>query len=290
MAPSVPSLGQATHRSVERYPWPLTLTRWPLYAQLASPLTTLPAPQTLLVGAPELDWHACLTTSLCFACKVLNDHQVFATDAMEITKRYATLVLLKMETLAFALLLPSIAYIHERAFVFRTSLLDLASDKGPTSRLRVSPTRLHVLVVEWEPDLREKVGVLIATAAPNATVHFAATRMAARAVVDRQVATEVPVHLVLLGGIYSAGAVEPERQESKVLLRDLDPRNGSLYGDMRYKPLIAMLSSSILSRSGHDPHDLYGQGVDAVMAERLDAASLHVLLDFARCRAPAPID
>ena len=82
----------------------------------------------------DLDWHSALTASLCFTCKLLNDQRVFATDAQNFTQRYAASDLLKLEALAFALLLPSIAYIHDRAILFRTSLLDLAIDNVSSSQ------------------------------------------------------------------------------------------------------------------------------------------------------------
>ena len=235
--------------------------------------------QPLLLQSPEFNWHAWLTTSFCLACKFISKERVFAIDATQFTSRYNAADLLQLEQRAFKKLLPRLALgvnIHERAFVFRTSLLDLAIDRAAIGS-RVNSTCLHVLLVD-NSHSRLEHEALVRAAAPNATVHCADSCAAARALVNAQAAAGSYVQLVLLGEICSAEAEASER-ELEALVRDLDPREGSLCADMRSKPLIATLSHSILSRSGHD---LYSQGVDAVMAKPLNTGSLKVLLDFAQ--------
>ena len=116
-------------------------------------------------------------------------------------------------------------------------------------------------------------------AAPNLHLHFAATRAAALSLVSSQAAAARPFQLVLLGEICSEAAEDVSKRELEALVRDLDPRQGSLCDDMRSKPLIAVQSHSVLARSGYDLG--ITPNLDAVMSKPLNASLLHVLLDFA---------
>ena len=237
-----------------------------------------PRAQTLLVKSPEIGWYAALTTSFCLAAKILSEDRVFAIDAAHFTQRYQAADLIELETLAVTMLLPSIAHMHERAFVFRTSLLDLAIDSA-NAPVDPNPTCLHVLIVDDNEYLRSYLGAVAQDAAPNATIHFTDSRAGARHVVNKQNTAGAPIQLVLLGEIDSlASAEDAPKLEIEALVSDLDPRQGSLCDDMRNKPLIATMAHSVLARSGYHGN---GIGVDAVMTKPLNASSLHVLLDFA---------
>ena len=146
--------------------------------------------------------------SFCLACKVTSEDRVFAVDACHFTQRYDAADLSELEGLAFMVLLPNIGHIHERAFMFRTSLLDLVIDSANAPE-RTHPSRNHVLIVE-DGFLQSVHADLVRDAAPNVTIHFAASRWAAQSLVDTQAAAGSPMHLVLLGEICSSDARELE--------------------------------------------------------------------------------
>jgi len=231
------------------------------------------------------DWHAALTSSLCICAKLMYDKRVFCTDVLRFTERYSKADLIRLERQAVAGLYPYLGSgLNRGTLAFRSSLLSMALDNNLLAKTMTTPGRafeFNILIANSDEQLRVEHEGLARAMAPNASVHSVDSYAAALAYADAQAVGGTPVHLLLLGSSAGEASLAATAREVAELVNVIDPSaRGSLYTDMRSKPLIAVVSE-LAQLLGDARNDLYLQGVDAVMsAKELTAGSLQVLLDF----------
>ena len=237
-------------------------------------------PQPLLLNDRELHWHAALTAGFLLAAKILNEDRIFASDlSIATTYSYTSHDLIQLEQRAFAVSLPRMGGIHDRALVFRVALLDIALDGSPAPPVEIFQGHFHIIIAQDDAALRFDQKALARFAAPNATVHAVGSYAEALDYTGVQAEADSPVHIVLLGVHAALCGSATDGGEAEALIDALNPRKGrELSIDMRVKPLIAVVSSvpQLLGNA------LYFRGVDVVVDGRnLTAHDMQVLLDFA---------
>jgi len=231
------------------------------------------------------DWHAALTSGLCICAKLMYDERVSCTDVLRFTERYSKADLVRLERQAFIGVYPYFGQgLNRGTLAFRSSLLSMALDNNLLAKTVTTPGRafkFNILIANADEQLRVEHEALARAMAPNASVHSVDSYAVALAYVDAQAVGATPIHLLLLGSNANKASLKAMAREVVELVEVIDPRRGSLYTDMRSKPLVAVVSELAQLRGGAR-NDLYLQGVDAVMSPKeLTAVSLQVLLDFA---------